>query len=96
MIKLKNILLEKKELDSNTIKKLQKMDDVGARTHLSYYLEGGNKGKLFRYFDAASTMRDVLHGVPSELSKLNQKMEKELYRQLYRKYSNYDEIYDAL
>ena len=94
------LLLEKKELDSKIIQKISKMTDrndhTGARTHLSYYLEGGNRGKLFKYFDASSQMRDIFGHVPSELSKLNQKMERELYRQLYRKYSNAKEIIGAL
>ena len=94
------LVTEKKDLDSKHIEKVSKMTDrnnhLGARTHLSYYLEGGNKGKLFRYFDAASTMRDVLHGVPSELSKLNQKIEKDFYRALKNKFSNADEIIGAL
>ena len=49
MIKMKNILLEKKELDSTHIEKISKMTDrndhLGARTYLSYLL-GGTKGKL--------------------------------------------------
>ena len=93
-------LTEARELDSKIIQKISKMTDrndhTGARTHLSYYLEGGNRGKLFRYFDASSQMRDIFGHVPSELSKLNQKMERELYRQLYRKYSNAKEIIGAL
>ena len=99
MSKLKNILLEKKDLDSKHIEKISKMTDrndhLGARTYLSYLL-GGTKGKLRQYYDAASQINVVFGHTPPELSKLNQKMEKELYRQLYRKYSNYDEIYDAL
>ena len=100
MIKLKNILLEKKDLDSKIIQKISKMTDrndhTGARTHLSYYLEGGNRGKLFKYFDAASQMRDIFGHVPPELSKLNQKMEKELYKAIKKQYSNAKEIIGAL
>ena len=99
MIKLKNILLEKRELNPKYVKELSQMTDrndhLGARTYLSYLL-GGTKSKLRQYYDAASQINVVFGHTPPELSKLNQKMEKELYRQLYRKYSNYDEIYDAL
>ena len=94
------LLLEKKELDSKIIQKISKMTDrndhTGARTHLSYYLEGGNRGKLFRYFDASSQMRDIFGHVPSELSKLNQKMEKVLYKAIKRKFKNAKEIIGAL
>ena len=57
MIKMKNILLEKKELDSTHIEKISKMTDrndhLGARTYLSYLL-GGTIGngidRLFKGF----------------------------------------------
>jgi len=100
MIKLKNILLEKKDLDSKIIQKIDKMTDrndhLGARTHLSYYLEGGNKGKLFRYFDAASQINAVFGHTPPELSKLNQKMEKELYKEIKKKFANAAAIISVL
>ena len=100
MIKLKNILLERKDLDSKIIKKIAKMTDrnnhLAARTHLSYYLEGGNRGKFFRYWDAASQINDVLGGTPSQLSRLNQKIEKDFYRAIKNKFSNAKEIIGAL
>ena len=100
MIKLKNILLETKDLDSKIIEKIAKMTDrnnhLGARTHLSYYLEGGNKGKLFRYFDAASQINAVFGHTPPELSKLNQKMEKELYKEIKKKFANAAAIISVL
>ena len=100
MIKLKNILLERRDLDPKIIKKIEKMTDrnnhLGARTHLSYYLEGGNRGKFFRYWDAASQINDVLGGTPSQLSRLNQKIEKDFYRAIKNKLSNAKEIIGAL
>ena len=54
MIKLKDILTEAKKLDQKHLDKLNKMtqgnNHLGARTHLSYYVEGGNKGKFFKYY----------------------------------------------
>tara|TARA_Y100000034_G_C6647609_1_gene283331 strand:- start:253 stop:555 length:303 start_codon:yes stop_codon:yes gene_type:complete len=100
MIKLKNILLEKKDLDSKIIQKIDKMTDrndhLGARTHLSYYLEGGNKGKFFKYYDAASQINAVFGHTPPELSKLNQKMEKELYKEIKKKFANAAAIISVL
>ena len=97
MIKLKNILLEKKEFKKPFLDKIKWMtsrnDHTEARIYLSIMLQ--NK-KLRKFYTAMMELRDVFGGYGPELSKLNQKMEKELYRQLYRKYSNYDEIYDAL
>ena len=99
MIKLKNILLEKKELDSTHIEKISKMTDrndhLGARTYLSYLL-GGTKGKLRQYWDAASQINVVFGHTPPELSKLNQKMEKELYKQIKKKYANSAEVIGLL
>ena len=97
MIKLKNILLEKKEFQQVYLDKLnsltQRNNHTDARVFLSVMM--GNK-KLEKFYKAMYELNDVFGGYGPELSKLNQKMEKELYRQLYRKYSNYDEIYDAL
>ena len=97
MIKLKDILLEKKELNPRFIKDIAKMTDRNnhtlARFQLAKYL--GND-KLSLYYSAAENINKVFGHTPPELSKLNAKMEKELYRQLYRTYSNYDEIYNAL
>ena len=99
MIKMKNILLEKKELDSTHIEKISKMTDrndhLGARTYLSYLL-GGTKGKLRQYYDAASQINTVFGHTPSELSKLNQKMEKQLYKDIKKQFSNAKEIIGAL
>ena len=97
MIKLKNILLEKKEFQQVYLDKLnsltQRNDHTEARIYLSTMMQ--NK-KLEMFYKAMKQLNNVFGGYGAELSKLNAKMEKELYRQLYRKYSNYDEIYDAL
>ena len=99
MIKLKNILLEKRELDPKYVKELSKMTDrnnhLGARTYLSYFL-GGSKSKMRQYWDAASQINVVFGHTPPELSKLNQKMEKELYKQIKKKYANSAEVIGLL
>ena len=97
MIKLKDILLEKKELNPRFIKDIAKMTDRNnhtlARFQLAKYM--GNS-KLTKFYTAMEQLNDVFGGYGPELSKLNAKMEKELYKQLLRTYSNYDEIYNAL
>ena len=99
MIKLKNILLEKRELNPKYVKELSKMTDrndhLGARTYLSYFL-GGSKSKMRQYWDAASQINVVFGHTPPELSKLNQKMEKKMYKDIKKKFSNADEIIGAL
>ena len=95
-----NMVSEAKKLDQKHLDKLHKMtqsnNHLGARTHLSYYVEGGNKGKFFRYYDAASQINDVFGHTPSQLSKLNQKIEKDFYRAIKNKFSNAKEIIGAL
>ena len=97
MIKLKDILLEKKELNPRFIKDIAKMTDrnnhILARFTIAKYL--GND-KLSKFYQACNILNGVFGHTPQELSKLQQKMEKELYRELIRRYSNYDAIYDAL
>ena len=100
MIKLKDILTEATKLDQKHLDKLNKMtqsnNHLGARTHLSYYVEGGNKGKFFKYYDAASKINDVFGHTPPELSKLNQKMEKQFYKAIKKKFANSAEIIGLL
>ena len=99
MIKLKSILTEAKKLDQTHLDKIHKMtqrnDHLGARTYLSYLL-GGTKGKLRQYYDAASQINVVFGHTPPELNKLNQKMEKELYKQIKKKYANSAEVIGLL
>ena len=100
MIKLKDILTEAKKLDQRHLDKLHKMtqrnDHLGARVFLSYFVEGSNRGKFFRYYDAASQINDVFGHTPPELSKLNQKMEKEFYKAIKKKFANSAEIIGLL
>ena len=97
MIKLKNILLEKKKLDQRFLDDIHKMTQSNnhtlARFQLAKYM-GNNK--LSKFYAAMEQLNDVFGGYGPELSKLNQKMEKELYKQLKRSYSNADIIKDAL
>ena len=99
MIKLKSILTEAKKLDQTHLDKIHKMtqrnDHLGARTYLSYLL-GGTKGKLRQYYDAASQINVVFGHTPPELSKLNQKMEKQLYKDIKKQFSNAKEIIGSL
>ena len=103
MIKLKKLinekkqLNEKKDLDTGVITKVhmltQKNNSTEARILLSKTM--GNK-KLEKFYNAMLELNDVFQGFPPELSKLNQKMEKELYKQLKKSFANADIIKDAL
>ena len=93
----KNKLNEKKELPTDGITKIhtltQRNNHTEARRLLSSWM--GND-KLMSFYEAMETLNKVFNGFPPELSKLNQKMEKELYKDLKRSYSNADIIKDAL
>ena len=97
MIKLKNILTEAKKLDQKYLDKLhlltQNNNHTEARIYLSMMLQ--NK-KLRKFYTAMMELRDVFGGYGPELNKLNQKMEKELYKELNRTYSNAKEIIGSL
>ena len=97
MIKLKEILTEAKKLDQKYLDKLhlltQNNNHTEARIYLSMMLQ--NK-KLRKFYTAMMELRDVFGGYGPELSKLNQKMEKELYKAIKKYYSNAKEIIGSL
>ncbi len=97
MIKLKDILNEKKELDQNNIKKLSQMTDRNNHTEARLLLSKLMKNKkLERFYKAMLELNDILGGYPPPLSKVMSEMDKDLYKNLYRSYKNYDEIYNTL
>ena len=97
MIKLKNILLEKTELAPRLVKLISKMTDrnqhTKARQELAYHL---SNNKLSKFYSAMEQLNDLFGGYGPELSKLNQKMEKVLYKDIQRKFANAKEIIGAL
>ena len=103
MIKLKEILKgkqnlnEKKELSAHLVKQIAQFTDrnnhTEARVQLSLWM-GWKKG--IKFYKAMMDINDVFRGYPPAASKLNQMMEKELYREMLRTWSNYDDIYNSL
>ena len=97
MIKLKNILLEKRELDSRYVKMVgyhtEKNNHTGARIFISHMMRDK---KLTKFYKAMNELNYIFGGYPSELSKLNAKMEKELYNLIQKQFSNADEIIGVL
>ena len=92
-----NLVTEKKDLDASIVKHIGILTDRNAHTEARIFLSTELKNKkLLKFYNAMNDLNDVFGGYGPELSKLNAKMEKELYRQLVRTYKNYDEIYDAL
>jgi len=97
MIKLKDIITEAKKLDQKYLDKIHKLtqrnNHTQARIFLSVMIE--NK-KLIKFYNAMMELNDVFGGYGSELNKLNQKMEKVLYKDIKRKYANSAEIIGLL
>ena len=92
-----NLVTEKKEVDSKTIQAISKMTQSNAHTHARIELSQALRNKrMEKAYRALYELGDYLGGYGPELAKVNTKMEKELYRQLVRNFSNYDEIYKAL
>ena len=97
-IKVKEgVLLEKKELDPNSVKKIAQMTDRNNHTEARIVLSklmGWKKG--LKFYKAMMEINDVFRGYPPAASQLNNMMEKELYREMLRTWSNYDDIYNSL
>ena len=93
MIKLKHIILEKKELGGAIINKIDRATDRNdhneARRILAVAM--GNK-KLAKVYAAIEDLNMALGNLPPELSKLRIKMDKELFKQSYSKYSDHNVI----
>ena len=93
----KHQLNEKKKLDQKYLDKLhlltQNNNHTEARIYLSMMLQ--NK-KLRKFYTAMMELRDVFGGYGPELSKLNQKMEKELYKTIKKTYLNSAEVIGLL
>ena len=103
IIKLKDILNEKQQL--NEVRKLdqkhldkihkftQRNNHGEARIFLSQMLQNN---KLYRFYNAMATLNDIFGGDGPEQSKLKRKMEKELYKEIKKKYANSAEIIGLL
>ena len=93
MIKLKDILTEKKELGGAAINVIDRLTDRNnhtlARQQLAWKMK--NK-KLEKAYAAIESLNTALGHLPPELSKLRNKLDKELFAQAKKTYSDYDAI----
>ena len=93
----KKQLTEKKELDSKTIQAVSKMTDSNAHTHARIELAQALRNKrMEKAYRALNELNLYFGGYGPELSKVNQKMEKVLYKELQRTFANFEEIRSAL
>ena len=92
MIKLKNILSEKKELNKVHIDKIAALTDRNNHTKARMFLAQmiGDKKLVSMYghiFELSLYLRDM-----SKLRDARDRLDKELYRQAERKFSNFKDI----
>ena len=96
MIKLKDILIEKKELGGAVINVIDRLTDRNnhtlARQQLAWKMK--NK-KLEKAYAAIESLNMALGHLPPELSKLRDKLDKELFAQAKKTYSDYEQIHGA-
>ena len=96
MIKLKDILLEKKELDQSYITKAAAMTDRNYHNEARWTLARGLKNKKL---EQAYRMLEKLQryiGHANETSVVRNRLDKELFKQLGRKFSNWKDAWGAL
>ena len=96
MIKLKNILLEKKDLDSKSIQKVAKLTDRNNHTEARLFLAhmSGDK-KLTKAYAGLRDVQDYL-GRANETNIARRYLDLRLKDALSRKFSNFDEIWKNL
>ena len=95
MIKLKNILTEAKELPQKEIDFIAKLTDQNnhnsARLQLAQLMRNRNLEKGYRAIQTLANMFNQMN----ELKKAREKLDKMLFTQAKKMYSNYDDIYGA-
>ena len=95
MIKLKNILTEAKELPQKEIDFIAKLTDQNnhnsARLQLAQLMRNR---RLEKGYQAIATLANMFNQM-NELMKAREKLDKMLFSQAKKMYSNYDDIYGA-
>ena len=91
--KNKGRLTEKKKLGDKALLNIKQMTDRNNHTENRRKLSSlmGND-KLAQFYKAMATLNLVFNGTNGEMNKLNQKMEKEFYKQIKKSYANAEEI----
>jgi len=95
MIKLKNILQEKKEVKQVDIDKLAKLTDRNAHTAARRYLAKliGHK-KLVEMYDHIDKLHDYFRDI-TDLIHARARLDKELFDKAKRQFSNFEDVYGA-
>ena len=97
MIKLKDILKEGKELDSNIIAKLTKLTDYTNHTEARIMLArtfGSSAKKIIKAYESIKTIQDFL-GRGNEVMHARAALDKILFKKVKMSYSNFKDIEGA-
>ena len=95
MMKLKNLLLEKKELDSSIVSKIQSLTSRNAHNMARETLAKamGNK-KLFKAYEAINALNRFFYDM-NDLKDARARLDKMLFAQAKTMYDNYNDIHGA-
>ena len=94
-MKLKSLLLEKKELDSSIVSKIQSLTSRNAHNMARETLAKamGNK-KLLKAYEAINTLHTFFYDM-NDLMDARRRLDKDLFKQAKKMYDNYDDVYGA-
>jgi|TARA_B100000519_G_C14055583_1_gene349591 hypothetical protein len=94
-LKLKSLLLEKQELPQNVVDKIAKLTDYNNHNEARLVLakQMGLKN-LVKGYEAIMVLHDMFRQM-NEMMAARQKLDKMLMTAAERKYSNYQDIYQA-
>ena len=96
MIKLKDILTEKKNLAPSIIADLAKMTDRNNHTEARRDLASHMKNLKFQHiYQSINMIQDKEGNLPINLRKYRDEVDKKFFALVKRKYSNYNDIHKA-
>ena len=97
MIQLKQLIIEKKELDSKTLGYIKRLTDTNNHNEARLMLAKSFLGKnspLVKGYEALKVLHDIFNQM-NELMHAREKLDKMLFNGAKRVYGNYDDIYGA-
>ena len=95
MIKLKNILTEKKELGGAIIDKIQDLTDKNAHNMARLTLAKEMRNRiLMKNYEALMILHTKFRDM-NDLKSARDRLDKELFAQAKKMYSDYDDVYGA-
>ena len=99
MIKLSGLITEKKELGGALINKIERLTDRNnhneARRVLALAMKGGDTKRYAQAYAGMEEINIALGYLPPELGKLRNRLDKKLFIQAKKTYSDYEQIHGA-